>query len=69
MIKVIVSSARDAGFMINKAKKYIIGNDDRQAQIIKQDNNFTIQKTFEPHSRSFIWNAGAIIPITIRSLL
>ena len=51
--KVIVSSARDAGFMINKAKKYIIGNDDRRAQIIKQDNNFTIQKTFEPHSRSF----------------
>ena len=51
--KVIVSSARDAGFMIDKAKKYIIGNDDRRAQIIKQDNNFTIQKTFEPHSRSF----------------
>lgn len=51
--KMIVSSARDAGFMIEKARKYIIGNNDRRAQIIKEDDNFTIQKTFEPHSRSF----------------
>ena len=51
--KVIVSSARDAGFMIDKAKRYIIGSNDRRAQIIKEGDNFTIQKTFDAHSRSF----------------
>lgn len=67
--KVIVSSARDAGFMINKAKKYIIGmmTDGRRSS-----NRTTILRSRRHLNHIpglFIWNAGVTIPITIRSLL
>lgn len=51
--KVIVSSARDANFMIIKAREYILGRTDHRAEIIKEADNYTIQRTFDIRSRTF----------------
>lgn len=51
--RVIVSSARDANFMIDKARLYILGMNGPRAEIIENSENYTIQKTFDARSRSF----------------
>ncbi len=51
--RVIVSSARDANFMIDKARQYILGFGAPRAEIILENGNYTIQKTFDVRSRSF----------------
>ena len=51
--KVIVSSARDAKFMIDKARQYILGRNIHRAEIIREEDNYTIQRTFDARSRTF----------------
>ncbi len=49
----IVSSARDAGFLMEKARQYILGRNNHRAEIMFQEENYTIQKTFDIHSKAF----------------
>lgn len=51
--RVIVSSARDAQFMLEKTRTYILGNAGHRAEILEQTENYTIQKSFDIRSRSF----------------
>jgi len=51
--RIVVSSARDANFMIVKARQYILGMDAPRAEIIDTNANYTIQRTFDVRSRSF----------------
>ena len=50
--KVIVSSARDANFMLDKARQYILGRNSHRAETIREEDNYTIQKTFDVRSRT-----------------
>ena len=51
--KVIVSSARDAKFMLDKARQYILGSNSHKAETIEEMENYTIQKTYDARSRTF----------------
>lgn len=51
--KVIVSSARDAKFMLDKARQYILGENNHRADTIEEAENYTIQKTYDARSRTF----------------
>ena len=51
--KVVVSSARDANFMLDKARQYILGNNNHRAETIHKEENYTIQKTYDARSRTF----------------
>lgn len=51
--KVIVSSARDAKFMLDKARQYILGENNHRADTIEKAENYTIQKTYDARSRTF----------------
>lgn len=51
--KVIVSSARDAKFMLEKARNYILGRNSHRAELIEEEENYTIQRTFDVRSRTF----------------
>ena len=51
--KVIVSSARDAKFMLDKARQYILGKNNQRAETLEEAENYTIQKTFDARSRTF----------------
>jgi len=51
--KLIVSSARDAQFMLDKTRTYILGKTSHKAEILEETENYTIQKTFDGRSRSF----------------
>lgn len=51
--RVIVSSSRDANFMIGKARQYILGMNVPRAEIIQNHDNYTIQKTYDVLSRTF----------------
>ena len=51
--KVIVSSARDAKFMLEKARNYILGRNSHRAELIEEKGNYTIQRTFDVRSRTF----------------
>lgn len=51
--KVIVSSARDAKFMLDKARQYILGENNHRSETIEEAENYTIQKTYDARSRTF----------------
>lgn len=51
--RVIVSSARDAQFMLEKTRTYILGKANHKAEILEETDNYTIQKSFDVRSRAF----------------
>lgn len=48
----IFSSARDKDFMEERVRNYIFGHNMRNQEILKQYDNYTIQMTFDPRSKS-----------------
>lgn len=51
--KAIVSSARDGNFMVEKARRYILGEHGPGTETILSKRNYTIQRTFDMRSKSF----------------
>ena len=49
----IVSSARDGNFMVEKARRYILGEYGPGTETLMTEKNYTIQKTFDMRSKSF----------------
>lgn len=49
----IVSSARDGNFMVEKARRYILGEYGPRTETILEEQNYTIQKSFDMRSKSF----------------
>ncbi len=49
----IVSSARDGNFMVEKARRYILGEYAPGTETILTEKNYTIQRSFDMRSKSF----------------
>ncbi|MEG0565931.1 MAG: HAMP domain-containing sensor histidine kinase [Hungatella sp.] len=51
--RAIVSSSRDGQFLVDKARGYILGYSTPGTEILKEADNYTVQKTFDVRSKSF----------------
>lgn len=49
----IIASTRDMNFMLNRALQYMLGHSNPKTEIITENNNYTIQKTFDNRTKSF----------------
>ncbi len=49
---IIVSSARDANFMIDRARHYILGEGDSRNETIEKTDNYTVERTYDARTRS-----------------
>lgn len=49
----IVASTRDIKFMMDRAFMYMLGHSNPKTEIILENENYTIQKTFDNRSKSF----------------
>ena len=46
-------SARDVRFLADRVQRYILGRNDPSTEILVEKENYTIQKSYEPHSQSY----------------
>lgn len=51
--RAITSSSRDANFLMDKMRGYILGHNSKDNEVLEQKENYTIQKTFDARSKSF----------------
>lgn len=51
--KALVYSANDIGVLKDRVSQYILGRDDGQRTILKQHDNYMIQKTFDPRNKTY----------------
>ena len=49
----ILPSDRDGAFLADKAQRYILGYDLPKTQVLRQSENYTIQKAYDARSKSF----------------
>lgn len=49
----IAASTRDIKFMLDRAFQYMLGYNNPRTEVILEDSNYTIQKSFDMHSKSF----------------
>ncbi len=49
----LVASNRDIHFMMDRVFQYMLGRNNPKTEIMMENENYTIQKTFDPRSKSF----------------
>jgi len=49
----IVASTRDIQFLMGRAFQYMLGHNNPKTEVIVEDSNYTIQKTFDIRTKSF----------------
>ncbi len=49
----LVSSARDVEVMRDRVRRYIVGHSDAKREILREYDNYMIQKSFDPRSKTF----------------
>lgn len=49
----LVSSARDVEVMRDRVRRYIVGHEGTHREVLREYDNYKIQKTFDPRSKTF----------------
>ncbi len=49
----LVSSARDVEVMRDRVRRYIVGHEETHREVLREYDNYKIQKTFDPRSKTF----------------
>lgn len=50
--KALVSSARDEDWMVRKAQQYILGKDNLDSEVLADNENYTVEKTYDFRAKS-----------------
>lgn len=51
--EVLVSSARDMDMLQDRVSQYIVGKGNRKREVLREHDNYMIQKAFDPRSKTF----------------
>lgn len=49
----VVASTRDVKFMMDRVFQYMVGRNNPRTELILEEDNYTIQKTYDSRSKSF----------------
>ena len=49
----LVASNRDINFMMDRVFQYMLGRSNPRTEILMENEDYTVQKTFDPRSKSF----------------